>query len=64
MDEYLTRVNQLASYDEEVRMTAIREIMASPREPTVAALRAILEGNVPGNWNPRARVYVAVILAT
>jgi HEAT repeat protein len=64
MEEYLTRVNQLDSYDDDIRERAIRAIRRSPAEPTKAALRAILEGDVSGNWSDRVRVTIAAILAT
>jgi HEAT repeat protein len=47
-----------------VRRSAIKQIRSSPAEPTKAALRAILNGDVEGSWNDRVRVNVAVILTT
>jgi len=64
MDEYLTLVRDLGSYDEEVRRKAIRTILSRPQTPTKAALRAILRGEVPGRWTPRQKVTIACILAT
>ncbi len=64
MDEYLTLVTDLGSYDNEVRRKAIRTILSRPQQPTKAALRAILRGDVPGHWNQRERVTIAMILAT
>jgi len=64
MDEYLTRVTELGSYDENVRKQALLAIRASPPKPTKAALRSILKGEVPGNWTPLIRVTIAALLAT
>ena len=64
MDEYLTRVTELGSYDENVRKKALLAIRASPPKPTKAALRSILKGEVPGNWTPLIRVTIAALLAT
>ena len=64
MEEYAGLVTKLGSYDEDERNDAIERIRSSPAEPTKAALRAILNDEVPGNWGARARVSVAAILTT
>jgi hypothetical protein len=64
MDQYATLVTKLGSYDDEERNAAIRKIRGGPPVETKAALRAILKGEVLGNWNERVLVSVAAILTT
>jgi HEAT repeat protein len=61
MEQYLTIVTRVGSYDEAIRRDAIRQIRSHPREPTVAAIKTILE---EGSWDLRVRVTLAAILAT
>ena len=61
MEEYLTIITDLGSYDDEVRRKAVKSIRRHPRTATVDALRTVLK---QGSWELRVRVTIATILAT
>lgn len=62
-EEMLSIVAELGSYDRDVQETAFKTIRVNPREPTVAALREILNTGL-GNFDLRVRVHIALLLAT
>ncbi len=63
LEELLGVVKQLAAYDPGKREEAMRKIRVHPREPTVAALREILQQRLEG-FDLRVRVHIAAFIAT